>query len=138
MQFTLKIVSWFHVKVCDYRSSLYVDVFAHFREFHNGTANLLCPYCLKVFRSSGNYQNHYSRHQVNPMRLYATSDTCGTSMAIGSQSIPLHPFSYVFVCRKKLCFNVTGAGFNSSSPRTGQSTRCSTTRPTSSHGSWRA
>ncbi|XP_045550662.1 uncharacterized protein [Salmo salar] len=50
-------------QVCDYRSSLYVDVFAHFREFHNGTANLLCPYCLKVFRSSGNYQNHYSRHQ---------------------------------------------------------------------------
>uniref|UniRef100_A0A8C7FK97 Pogo transposable element derived with ZNF domain a n=1 Tax=Oncorhynchus kisutch TaxID=8019 RepID=A0A8C7FK97_ONCKI len=50
-------------QVCDYRSSLYVDVFAHFREFHNGTANLLCPYCLRVFRSSSNYQNHYSRHQ---------------------------------------------------------------------------
>ncbi|CAB1320917.1 unnamed protein product [Coregonus sp. 'balchen'] len=50
-------------QVCDYRSSLYVDVFAHFREVHNGTANLLCPYCLKVFRSSSNYQNHYSRHQ---------------------------------------------------------------------------
>ncbi|KAK6323788.1 hypothetical protein J4Q44_G00061270 [Coregonus suidteri] len=50
-------------QVCDYRSSLYVDVFAHFREVHNGTANLLCPYCLKVFRSSSNYQNHYNRHQ---------------------------------------------------------------------------
>uniref|UniRef100_A0A4W5R9Z6 Pogo transposable element derived with ZNF domain a n=1 Tax=Hucho hucho TaxID=62062 RepID=A0A4W5R9Z6_9TELE len=50
-------------QVCDYRSSLYVDVFAHFREVHNGTANLLCPYCLKLFRSSSNYQNHYSRHQ---------------------------------------------------------------------------
>ncbi|KAL0962297.1 hypothetical protein UPYG_G00338260 [Umbra pygmaea] len=50
-------------QVCDFRSSLYKDVYTHFREVHSDTANLLCPYCLKVFRSSSNYQSHYSRHQ---------------------------------------------------------------------------
>ncbi|KAJ8000183.1 hypothetical protein DPEC_G00202200 [Dallia pectoralis] len=50
-------------QMCEYRSSYYSDVYSHFREAHGNTANLLCPYCLKVFRSSGVYQNHYSRHQ---------------------------------------------------------------------------
>ncbi|XP_012991033.3 pogo transposable element derived with ZNF domain a isoform X2 [Esox lucius] len=50
-------------QVCDYRSSQYTDVYTHFREVHCDTVNLLCPYCLKVFRSSSTYQSHYSRHQ---------------------------------------------------------------------------
>ncbi|KAG7457619.1 hypothetical protein MATL_G00229220 [Megalops atlanticus] len=50
-------------QVCEFRSSFYSDVFDHFRTLHKDTANLLCPYCLKVFRSSSNYQQHYVRHQ---------------------------------------------------------------------------
>ncbi|XP_062385077.1 pogo transposable element with ZNF domain [Sardina pilchardus] len=50
-------------QVCGFRSSFYLDVIFHFRDVHSNTTHLLCPYCLKVFRSSSNYQLHYSRHQ---------------------------------------------------------------------------
>ncbi|XP_031441750.1 pogo transposable element derived with ZNF domain a isoform X2 [Clupea harengus] len=50
-------------QVCGFRSSFYLDVIFHFRDTHSNTTHLLCPYCLKVFRSSSNYQLHYSRHQ---------------------------------------------------------------------------
>ncbi|KAG9334700.1 hypothetical protein JZ751_007235 [Albula glossodonta] len=62
-----KICEWAfeNEPVCEYRSSLYSDVFSHFRNSHKDTVNLLCPYCLKVFRSNSNYQHHYIRHQVN-------------------------------------------------------------------------
>ncbi|XP_036371992.1 pogo transposable element derived with ZNF domain a, partial [Megalops cyprinoides] len=49
--------------VCGFCSSFYSDVFEHFRTSHKDTASLLCPYCLKVFRSSSSYQQHYTRHQ---------------------------------------------------------------------------
>ncbi|XP_058234013.1 pogo transposable element with ZNF domain [Hemibagrus wyckioides] len=50
-------------QVCNFRSSFYYDVIIHFRELHKDTANLLCPYCLKVFKSSNSYQLHYNKHQ---------------------------------------------------------------------------
>ncbi|XP_035285999.1 pogo transposable element derived with ZNF domain a isoform X2 [Anguilla anguilla] len=50
-------------QVCEFRSSIYSDVFNHFRSQHKDTAKLLCPYCLKVFKTNGNYQHHYNRHQ---------------------------------------------------------------------------
>ncbi|TSK31391.1 Pogo transposable element with ZNF domain [Bagarius yarrelli] len=50
-------------QVCKFRSSFYYDVIIHFRELHKDTANLLCPYCLKVFRSCNSYQLHYNKHQ---------------------------------------------------------------------------
>ncbi|KAJ8335297.1 hypothetical protein SKAU_G00409360 [Synaphobranchus kaupii] len=50
-------------QVCEFRSSIYTEVVNHFRTWHKDTANLLCPYCLKVFKSNGNFQHHYGRHQ---------------------------------------------------------------------------
>ncbi|XP_053347849.1 pogo transposable element with ZNF domain isoform X2 [Clarias gariepinus] len=50
-------------QVCNFRSSFYSDVIMHFRELHKDTVNLLCPYCLKVFKSCNSYQLHYSKHQ---------------------------------------------------------------------------
>ncbi|KTF87286.1 hypothetical protein cypCar_00042100 [Cyprinus carpio] len=49
--------------VCEYRSSFYSDVFNHFRTWHEDTRHLLCQYCLKVFKHSTSYQQHYNRHQ---------------------------------------------------------------------------
>ncbi|KAG5856521.1 hypothetical protein ANANG_G00008820 [Anguilla anguilla] len=50
-------------QVCEYRSSFYADVYNHFRAWHEDTRNLLCHYCLKVFKNSNAYQQHYIRHQ---------------------------------------------------------------------------
>uniref|UniRef100_A0AAY4E2L0 Pogo transposable element derived with ZNF domain b n=1 Tax=Denticeps clupeoides TaxID=299321 RepID=A0AAY4E2L0_9TELE len=50
-------------QVCQYRSSFYIDVYNHFRTWHEDTRQLLCLYCLKVFKNSNAYQQHYSRHQ---------------------------------------------------------------------------
>ncbi|XP_061088564.1 pogo transposable element with ZNF domain isoform X5 [Conger conger] len=50
-------------QVCEYRSSFYTDVYNHFRTWHEDTRNLLCHYCLKVFKNSNAYQQHYIRHQ---------------------------------------------------------------------------
>ncbi|XP_047664040.1 uncharacterized protein pogza [Tachysurus fulvidraco] len=50
-------------QVCNFRSSFYYDVILHFRELHKDTSNLLCPYCLKVFKSCNSYQLHYNKHQ---------------------------------------------------------------------------
>ncbi|KAJ8290086.1 hypothetical protein GJAV_G00008560 [Gymnothorax javanicus] len=50
-------------QVCEYRSSFYTDVYNHFRTFHVDTRNLLCHYCLKVFKNCNAYQQHYVRHQ---------------------------------------------------------------------------
>ncbi|XP_065154587.1 pogo transposable element with ZNF domain isoform X4 [Paramisgurnus dabryanus] len=50
-------------QVCEYRSSLYSDVFKHFVTWHEDTRHLLCQYCLKVFKHSTSYQQHYVRHQ---------------------------------------------------------------------------
>ncbi|XP_058602365.1 LOW QUALITY PROTEIN: pogo transposable element with ZNF domain [Onychostoma macrolepis] len=50
-------------QVCEYRSSFYSDVFNHFRTWHEDTRHLLCQYCLKVFKHSTSYQQHYNRHQ---------------------------------------------------------------------------
>lgn len=65
-------------QVCGFRSSFYLDVIFHFRDTHSNTTHLLCPYCLKVFRSSSNYQLHYSRHQVPTLlkRMVAMSLVC--------------------------------------------------------------
>uniref|UniRef100_A0A8C9RJY5 Pogo transposable element derived with ZNF domain b n=1 Tax=Scleropages formosus TaxID=113540 RepID=A0A8C9RJY5_SCLFO len=50
-------------QVCDYRSSFYLDVYNHFRTWHEDTRHLLCLYCLKVFKNSNSYQQHFIRHQ---------------------------------------------------------------------------
>lgn len=55
-------------KVCDFRSSFYKDVMNHFTEHHKDTCILLCVYCLKIFRSCGGFQLHYTRHQKKGAR----------------------------------------------------------------------
>ncbi|XP_035992273.1 zinc finger protein 280C [Fundulus heteroclitus] len=50
-------------QVCDYRSSFFSDLEAHFRRVHENTKDLLCPFCLKVLRTSHIYMQHYMKHQ---------------------------------------------------------------------------
>ncbi|XP_061764537.1 pogo transposable element with ZNF domain [Nerophis ophidion] len=50
-------------QVCDFRSSFYSDVWNHFEEVHADTKNLMCPYCLRVLKSSSCYQQHFAKHQ---------------------------------------------------------------------------
>ncbi|MED6239308.1 hypothetical protein ATANTOWER_004799 [Ataeniobius toweri] len=50
-------------QVCDYRSSFFSDLEAHFRSVHENTKDLLCPFCLKVLRTSHIYMQHYMKHQ---------------------------------------------------------------------------
>ncbi|XP_071345335.1 zinc finger protein 280C isoform X2 [Trachinotus anak] len=50
-------------QVCNYRSSFFSDVETHFRSVHENTKDLLCPFCLKVNRSSHMYMQHYMKHQ---------------------------------------------------------------------------
>lgn len=71
------VMSWYF-QVCEYRSSFYSDVFNHFRTWHEDTRHLLCQYCLKVFKHSTSYQQHYNRHQVSiNEKLHAnTYSTC--------------------------------------------------------------
>ncbi|XP_073678589.1 pogo transposable element with ZNF domain isoform X2 [Garra rufa] len=55
-------------QVCEFRSSFYDDVINHFTEKHKNTCILMCPYCLKVFRSCGGFQMHFTRHQKKTAR----------------------------------------------------------------------
>ncbi|KAM4630463.1 uncharacterized protein ACJ7VT_000159 [Polymixia lowei] len=50
-------------QVCNFRSSFFSDVETHFRNVHEHTKDLLCPFCLKVLRSSHTYMQHYMKHQ---------------------------------------------------------------------------
>ncbi|KAM3877008.1 zinc finger protein 280C-like [Diretmus argenteus] len=50
-------------QVCNYRSSFFSEVEAHFRSVHDNTKDLLCPFCLKVLKSSHSYMQHYMKHQ---------------------------------------------------------------------------
>lgn len=50
-------------QVCNYRSSFFCEVERHFRSVHENTKDLLCPFCLKVLRSSHMYMQHYMKHQ---------------------------------------------------------------------------
>uniref|UniRef100_UPI0037E72201 zinc finger protein 280C n=1 Tax=Semicossyphus pulcher TaxID=241346 RepID=UPI0037E72201 len=50
-------------QVCNYRSSFFSDVETHFRSVHENTRELLCPFCLKVLKSSHVYLQHYMKHQ---------------------------------------------------------------------------
>uniref|UniRef100_A0A1A7X1A9 Zinc finger protein 280D n=1 Tax=Iconisemion striatum TaxID=60296 RepID=A0A1A7X1A9_9TELE len=50
-------------QVCNYRSSFFSDVESHFRTAHENTKDLLCPFCLKIARSSHVYMQHYMKHQ---------------------------------------------------------------------------
>ncbi|XP_047437354.1 zinc finger protein 280C isoform X2 [Mugil cephalus] len=50
-------------QVCNYRSSFFSDVETHFRSVHENTKDLLCPFCLKVLRTSHIYMQHYMKHQ---------------------------------------------------------------------------
>ncbi|XP_044204510.1 zinc finger protein 280C-like [Thunnus albacares] len=50
-------------QVCNYRSSFFSDVETHFRSAHENTKVMLCPFCLKVLRSSYIYMQHYMKHQ---------------------------------------------------------------------------
>ncbi|XP_073917247.1 zinc finger protein 280B-like isoform X1 [Castor canadensis] len=49
-------------QVCNYRSSVFVDVETHFRKCHVNTKNLLCPFCLKIFKTATPYMCHYRGH----------------------------------------------------------------------------
>nr|XP_010947638.1 zinc finger protein 280A [Camelus bactrianus] len=48
--------------VCSYRSSAFADVEAHFRTCHENTKNLLCLFCLRIFKVVTSYVNHSWRH----------------------------------------------------------------------------
>uniref|UniRef100_A0A8C3AY29 Zinc finger protein 280D n=1 Tax=Cyclopterus lumpus TaxID=8103 RepID=A0A8C3AY29_CYCLU len=50
-------------QVCNYRSSFFSEVETHFRSVHENTKDLLCPFCLKVLRTSHIYMQHYMKHQ---------------------------------------------------------------------------
>ncbi|XP_025081354.1 uncharacterized protein LOC112556500 isoform X5 [Pomacea canaliculata] len=59
-------------QLCNFRSSMYSDVVDHFKKKHDSSDNLLCLYCLRVFRvkfvSQGwgqtqVYYHHLLRHQ---------------------------------------------------------------------------
>ncbi|XP_056269083.1 zinc finger protein 280C-like [Pseudoliparis swirei] len=50
-------------QVCNYRSSFFSEVETHFRSVHENTKELLCPFCLKVLKSSCVYMQHYMKHQ---------------------------------------------------------------------------
>lgn len=50
-------------QVCNFRSSFFSDVETHFRNAHENTKDLLCPFCLKVLKSSHMYMQHYMKHQ---------------------------------------------------------------------------
>ncbi|XP_007131017.2 zinc finger protein 280B isoform X1 [Physeter macrocephalus] len=62
-------------QVCNYRSSAFTDVETHFRTYHENTKNLLCPFCLKIFKTATPYMCHYrghwekSVHQCSKCRL---------------------------------------------------------------------
>ncbi|XP_016078053.1 PREDICTED: zinc finger protein 280B [Miniopterus natalensis] len=62
-------------QVCNYRSSAFADVETHFRTCHENTKNLLCPFCLKIFKAATPYMYHYrghwekSIHQCSKCRL---------------------------------------------------------------------
>ncbi|XP_016078051.1 PREDICTED: zinc finger protein 280A-like [Miniopterus natalensis] len=49
-------------QVCSYRSSAFADVETHFRTCHENTKNLLCPFCLKIFKAAATYMNHFWGH----------------------------------------------------------------------------
>lgn len=49
-------------QVCKYRSSVCADVETHFRKCHGNTKNLLCLFCLKVFKTGMPYLSHYRGH----------------------------------------------------------------------------
>ena len=44
--------------VCDYRLSAFADVEVRFRTWHGNTNNLLCLFCLKIFKLSTSFVNH--------------------------------------------------------------------------------
>lgn len=50
-------------QVCGFRSSFFSVMEQHFRTVHDSTRDLLCPFCLRVLRSSHSYMQHYMRHQ---------------------------------------------------------------------------
>ncbi|XP_004636429.1 zinc finger protein 280A [Octodon degus] len=49
-------------QVCNYRSSAFADVETHFRTCHENTKDLLCLFCLKIFKTANSYVNHCWRH----------------------------------------------------------------------------
>ncbi|XP_075431881.1 zinc finger protein 280D isoform X4 [Ascaphus truei] len=50
-------------QVCSYRSSTFVEVDNHFRNSHENTKCLMCPFCLKVIKCGTPYMHHYMKHQ---------------------------------------------------------------------------
>ncbi|XP_053720265.1 zinc finger protein 280C isoform X1 [Synchiropus splendidus] len=50
-------------QVCSFRSSFFSVMEQHFRTVHDSTKDLLCPFCLRVLRSSHRYMQHYMKHQ---------------------------------------------------------------------------
>ncbi|XP_063305158.1 zinc finger protein 280D isoform X1 [Pelobates fuscus] len=50
-------------QVCNFRSSSFVEVDTHFRNSHENTKSLLCPFCLKVIKCGTPFMQHYMKHQ---------------------------------------------------------------------------
>ncbi|XP_076711445.1 zinc finger protein 280A [Callospermophilus lateralis] len=59
-------------QICSYRSSAFADVETHFRAYHENTKNLLCLFCLKVFKMANPYMNHCWKHW-NKKNLFSCS-----------------------------------------------------------------
>ncbi|XP_006875021.1 PREDICTED: zinc finger protein 280B [Chrysochloris asiatica] len=50
-------------RVCNYRSSAFTEVETHFKTCHENTKNLLCPFCLRIFKAATPYMCHFKGHR---------------------------------------------------------------------------
>ncbi|XP_076812971.1 uncharacterized protein LOC143459639 [Clavelina lepadiformis] len=55
-------------KLCSYRSSFYLDITKHFRECHENTSCLLCPFCLAIHHTTNSYLAHVIQHMKKSVR----------------------------------------------------------------------
>ncbi|XP_064596128.1 uncharacterized protein LOC135462794 isoform X2 [Liolophura sinensis] len=69
-------------QLCFFRSSMYSDVVDHFKKKHDSSPNLLCLYCLKVYKIkfvlngwgiTQNYYHHLVKHQSKTRSKKCTS-----------------------------------------------------------------
>ncbi|XP_078487788.1 zinc finger protein 36 [Ciona intestinalis] len=49
-------------KICSHRSSLYSDLMQHFRECHENSNSLMCPFCLCIHNTGNSHLNHVIQH----------------------------------------------------------------------------
>ncbi|KAM9645993.1 LOW QUALITY PROTEIN: zinc finger protein 280A-like [Trichechus inunguis] len=66
-------------QVCNYRSLAFTDVETHLRTYRENTKNLLCPFCLKIFKTSTLYMNHCWKHNKTVFQCSKCSQQLLTS-----------------------------------------------------------